>query len=111
MSIRVAIVEDEPSVRRSLAPIIDLSPGLSCVETCDSTERALQRLPACVPDVVLMDIHLPGRSGVECVGELKRILPKTQFLMLTIHEDAQCVFDSLKAVARFLNPPRSPIQR
>ena len=99
MSIRVAIVEDDRSVRENLTVLIDAAPGFACVASCASAEEALKQLPSAPPDVVLMDIHLPGRSGIECVARLKPVLPRTQIIMLTVEEDSERVFESLKAGA------------
>ncbi len=99
MSIRVAIVEDDTSVRENLATLLDGTPGFSCVAGCESAEAAWQQLPPLRPDVVLMDIHLPGRSGIACVERLRKLLPSTQVIMLTIEEDSERVFESLKAGA------------
>lgn len=99
MSIRVAIVEDDRAVRENLALLINAAPGFSCVANCASAEEAWQRLPAAMPDVVLMDIHLPGRSGIACVARLRTQLPRTQVIMLTIEEDSEQVFESMKAGA------------
>jgi len=92
-------VEDNRSVRENLALLIDNAPGFSCVATCTSVEEAWQSLPALKPDVVLMDIHLPGRNGIIGVARLKTLLPKTQVIMLTIEEDSDRVFESMKAGA------------
>jgi DNA-binding NarL/FixJ family response regulator len=99
MSIRVAVVEDDRSVRENLALLIDAAPGFSCVASCASAEDALRQLPRADPEVVLMDIHLPGRSGIECVAGLCTMLPRTHVIMLTVEEDAEQVFESLKAGA------------
>jgi DNA-binding NarL/FixJ family response regulator len=99
MSIRVGIVEDDCSVRENLAVLIDQTPGFSCAAACVSAEEALKCLPDFAPDVVLMDIHLPGQSGIECVARLRRLLPQTQVIMLTVEEDSDQVFESLKAGA------------
>lgn len=99
MSIRVAIVEDDCSVRENLAKLVDGTAGFSCVASCDSAEAAWQQLPPCNPEVVLMDIHLPGRSGITCVERLRKMLADTQIIMLTIEEDNERVFESLKAGA------------
>ena len=99
MSIRVAIVEDDRSVRENLAVLIDAAPGFSCVAGCASAEEAWQRLPPLEPDVVLMDIHLPGRNGIACGARLREQLPRTQVIMLTIEENSEQVFESLKAGA------------
>jgi DNA-binding NarL/FixJ family response regulator len=99
MSIRVAIVEDDRAVRENLSLLIAATPGYSCVGTCASAEEAWQRLPALTPEVVLMDIHLPARSGISCVTRLRTLLPNTQVIMLTIEEDSDKVFESMKAGA------------
>jgi DNA-binding NarL/FixJ family response regulator len=99
MSIRVAIVEDDKAVRENLGHLIGTSPGFHCVASCRSAEEAWQRLPAVDPEVVLMDIHLPGRSGIACVARLRTLLPQAQIIMLTIEEDSEQVFESMKAGA------------
>jgi DNA-binding NarL/FixJ family response regulator len=99
MSIRVAIVEDDQIVRENLSLLINSTPGFSCVAACSSGEQALERLGKISPEVVLMDIHLPGQSGITCVGRLRALLPKVQVIMLTIEEDSEKVFESLKAGA------------
>jgi DNA-binding NarL/FixJ family response regulator len=99
VSIRVAIVEDDRAVRENLAVLIDAAPRFRCVAACASAEEALKRLPAAEPDVVLMDIHLPGHSGIECVARLRALLPRTQVIMLTVEENAELVFESLQAGA------------
>jgi DNA-binding NarL/FixJ family response regulator len=95
----VAIVEDDWAVRENLALLISKAPGFSCVATCESAEEALLRLPSLAPDVVLMDINLPGKDGISCVAALRDVLRKTQVIMLTIEEDSEKVFDSMKAGA------------
>lgn len=99
MTIRVAIVEDDRSVRENLAVLVNAAPGFSCVGSCASAETALAELPALRPEVVLMDIHLPGRSGIECVARLKPLIPQAQIIMLTVEENSARVFESLQAGA------------
>ena len=99
MNIRVAIVEDNDSIRDSLALILDGSPGLKCCGAWPSAEEALANLPRQAANVALMDINLPGLSGIECVRQLKAALPTLQFIMLTIEDDSRKVFESLKAGA------------
>ncbi len=99
MSIRVAIVEDESSVRDNLAVLINSAPGFCCVSSQPDAERAIAALPGAAPEVVLMDLHLPHKSGIDCVRALKEKLPHTQFVMLTIEENSQRVFESLQAGA------------
>jgi DNA-binding NarL/FixJ family response regulator len=98
-NIRVAIVEDTASVRDGLAAILNASPGFQCVCTCASAEAAFREIPNNPVDVVLMDINLPGRSGIDCVQQLKEQLPGLQIVMLTIEADSQRVFESLAAGA------------
>jgi DNA-binding NarL/FixJ family response regulator len=97
--IRVGLVEDDRSVRESLAVLIEQTPGFACACACASAREALHCLVRTAPDVVLMDIHLPDESGIECVACLRRLLPRTQVIMLTVEEDSEQVFESLKAGA------------
>ena len=97
--ISVSIVDDETSLRQSIATFIDGSPGFRCVSTYGSAEAALQGLPADRPDVVLMDIHMDGMNGIECVQRLKALLPELQILMLTVYEDTDQIFKALAAGA------------
>jgi len=97
--ISVAIVEDNRDFRATLANYLEQAPGYSCVCACDSAEEALQKLPKLMPDVVLMDIHLPNMSGMACTRRLKDICPAIQILILTVYEDNERVFGALKAGA------------
>jgi DNA-binding NarL/FixJ family response regulator len=95
----IAIVEDDWAVRENLALLIAKAPGFACIATCESAEEALLRLPNLAPDVVLMDINLPGKDGISCVAALRDVLRHTQVIMLTIEEDSEKVFESMKAGA------------
>jgi DNA-binding NarL/FixJ family response regulator len=97
--IRVALVEDDAGIRLSLASLIRRAPPLRLLGEYPDAETALKEIPAQPPDVVLMDISLPGLNGVECVRQLKRGFPNVQFLMLTVYEDSDSLFNSLKAGA------------
>jgi DNA-binding NarL/FixJ family response regulator len=99
MVISVAIVEDDSQARKILAGWIGHAPGFRLVGDWGDAEHALESLPAKKPDVVLMDINLPGMSGVEAVHKLKPTLPQTQFVMLTVYEDADHIYDALAAGA------------
>src|SRR5271156_1746076 len=99
VQIKVAIVDDDEGIRVSLATLIRRAPALRLTGDYPDAETALKEIPNRQPDVVLMDINLPGMNGVECVRQLKTILPKTQFLMLTVYEDSDSLFNSLKAGA------------
>jgi len=98
-TIRVIIVEDDREMREGLKLIVRSNPALECIATCSSGEEALEMISGNIPDVVLMDIHLPGISGIECVKKLKPSMAFTQFMMCTVYEDNENVFDSLCAGA------------
>jgi len=97
--ISIAIVEDNREFRESLAALLRFSPGLVLAASCSDADEALNALPALMPDIVLMDINLPGRSGISCVRELRRKLPDTALLMLTIEQDSRKLMQSLEAGA------------
>lgn len=98
-NITVSIVEDDAPARGIMQEWIRSAPGFQCVGAHSSVEAALQKLPAEKPAVVLMDINLPGFSGIEGVRRLKPKLPNTQFVMLTVYEDSEHIFDALIAGA------------
>jgi len=95
----VALVEDNDQLRNTLARVLNRAPGCQCVGQFATAEAALAELPALRPDVVLMDINLPGMNGVECVRRLKQSLPDTQVVMLTAYEDTDNIFNALAAGA------------
>jgi len=97
--IRISVVEDDDWIRENLAGQIDLAPGYRCISRYRTGEEAILGLPDNTPDVVLMDINLPGLSGIECVRRLKALLPSLNILMLTVYEESDRIFDSLRAGA------------
>jgi|SRR6185503_847336 len=97
--ITVAIVEDIKEIRTGLQLLINFSEGFSCEEVYPNAELALEGLPKTKPQVVLMDINLPGISGIESLRILKPQMPGTQFIMSTVYEDDENIFESLKAGA------------
>src|SRR5688500_226966 len=97
MTITVAIVEDDAGIRANLEDILGRSRDCKLIESFPNAETAIARMPSLKPDVVLMDINLPGRSGIECVAELKSKIPETQFIMLTVYEDSEWLFKALLA--------------
>src|SRR5882724_9600030 len=99
MKINVGIVEDDREVRENWVKVLNAHPKIRCIADCESGEAALKRFPVCLPDVVLMDINLPGMSGIQCTALLKQQLPKTQVLMVTIYSNNNSVFEALKAGA------------
>jgi DNA-binding NarL/FixJ family response regulator len=105
---RVALVEDEPGVRTNLASIIDNAPGFQTCGIYADGLSALKGISANPPDMVLMDINLPGITGTECVKRLKNVLPKLPVLMLTVYDDSDQVFKSLMAGATGYLLKRTP---
>src|SRR5262249_1355912 len=99
VSINVSIVEDDGPAREILCEWIGGAKEFHCLGLYGNAESALAKLPAEKPAVVLMDINLPGMSGIECVRRLKPLLPETQFVMLTVYEDADHIFNALAAGA------------
>ena len=97
--VKVSIVDDDDGIRSSLATLIRRASSLKLLGEYADAETALREIPERIPDVLLMDINLPGMNGVECVRQLKSALPHIQVLMLTVYEDNESLFKSLKAGA------------
>lgn len=108
MAIKVSIVEDDAWIRENLATQIAQANGFVCAGSYASAEEALQQLPAQPPDVILLDINLPGMNGIECARKLKSLLPTAQILMLTVYEDSDRIFKSLLAGASGYLLKRTP---
>lgn len=109
--IPVAIVEDHDDLRASLSLILSSTPGFTCAGSYRQCEDFLEEVDATAPAVVLMDIGLPGMSGIEGVRRLKTVRPDTQVLMLTIYEDDDRVFQAICAGASgYLLKRSSPIE-
>jgi DNA-binding NarL/FixJ family response regulator len=96
---RVGVVEDNPALGAALEKIVDSEPGCRCVGVWTSAEKALAEIPQWRPDVVLMDIHLPGMSGIEATARLKRSAPELPVIMVTVYRDHDKIFQALKAGA------------
>lgn len=99
MPITVSIVEDNEQLRGTLARVISRADGFRCLSQYPDAEAALEGLPKDRPEVVLMDINLPGMNGVECVRRLKPVAPQTLVVMLTVYEDTENIFNALAAGA------------
>ena len=109
--ITVAVVEDLDEIRNAFRVLINGSEGFSCENTFSNAEEALLQLPALQPDVVLMDINLPGKNGIECVRELTGKTPYTQYMMCTVYDDDDNIFNALSAGATgYLLKRTSPAQ-
>jgi len=107
--ITVAVVEDNEGLRISLETMVQRAPGMKCVGAFSDGEQAVRGLPALRPRIVLIDINLPGMSGVQCVAQLAHDLPDTHIIMVTVYDDPDVIFDSLAAGAGgyLLKPVRS----
>jgi DNA-binding NarL/FixJ family response regulator len=97
--ITIALVEDDLKTRKNLAEFLREESGVRCVGVFSDGETAVREIPQLKPDVALVDINLPGISGIECVEHLKKSLPKLQVLMLTKYEESDLIFSSLRAGA------------
>jgi DNA-binding NarL/FixJ family response regulator len=107
-NITIGIVEDSAPFRSRLRDFINASADLRCTCTFANGATALAGLPARAPDVVLMDLQLPDTTGVECTFQLKSRLPGTQFMIFTVHEDSEQIFNALKAGASGYLLKRTP---
>ena len=99
MSISLSIVEDLDEVREGLKQFISLNPEFKVLDTFKTAEEALYDIPRLQPDIVIMDINLPGMNGIECIKQIKTKVPRTQFMMFTVYENDEKVFEALKAGA------------
>ena len=107
-NIRVAIVEDEDEIRNALRILINGFNGFTCNNAYSNAEDALMNIPSLMPDVVLMDVHLPGKNGIECVKDLKKLCGMTQFMMCTVYDDDDNIFEALRAGATGYLLKRTP---
>ena len=108
MAITVSIVEDNDQLRGTLARVINRAEGFRCLSQYPDAEAAVEALPRDRPDVVLMDINLPGMNGVECVRRLKQLAPDSLVIMLTVYEDTENIFNALAAGASGYLLKRTP---
>lgn len=108
--ITVAIVEDNDTVRNTLRELIDAAPRLRCSGAYATAKEALIEIPRLQPKVVLMDIHLPGESGIACTARLKARLPELQVIILTVYKDIELIFQALKAGASGYLLKRAPAE-
>jgi len=108
MPITIAIVEDSVSFRKKIVKLIESSDEFQCVCVCGNAAQALEQIPRAAPEVVLMDIQLPDRSGIECTSHLKALLPETQIMIFTVHEDSDQIFHALEMGASGYLLKRTP---
>ncbi|MGB4846942.1 MAG: response regulator transcription factor [Saprospiraceae bacterium] len=99
MSITISIVEDLDEVRDGLTQFISLNAEFKMLKTFSTAEEAVKEIPRLKPEIVIMDINLPGMNGIECIRQVKDLSPGTQFMMFTVYENDEKVFEALKAGA------------
>lgn len=99
MPISLAIVEDLDEVREGLMTFLALSPEFKVLDTFKTAEEALEMIPKLQPDIVIMDINLPGMSGIDCIRQMRSVSGRTQYMMFTVYENDEKVFEALKAGA------------
>lgn len=97
--ITICIIEDVPEIQKGLQSVIDADDRFSILKCFYNAEDAIRELPLLVPNIVIADINLPGKTGIECVIAIKEILPAIQFIMFTIYEDNDQIFEAIKAGA------------
>ena len=97
--IKVSVVEDIPELRTGLISLLQSDERFEAVSSHNDAESAIDHIVAMQPDIVVMDINLPGMNGIQCVNALKKDCPKTQFIMFTIYEDDEHLFNALEAGA------------
>ncbi len=95
----VVVVEDDRGLREQIVQILESAPDIKCLAAFASAETALPQILAGNADVILMDIKLPGMSGIQCVAEIKKVMPAKQIIMVTVYEDSERIFRALKAGA------------
>jgi DNA-binding NarL/FixJ family response regulator len=93
---KIAIVEDNKVIRESLTEFIHADPEFRCVCACATAEEALKIIPKHEPEIVLMDIQLPNMSGIDCLAQLKQMLPSIHIIMVTVYEDTERIFKALR---------------
>ena len=93
---KIAIVEDNKVIRESLMEFVHADPECRCVCACATAEEALKIIPKHEPEIVLMDIQLPNMSGIDCIAQLKQILPSVHIIMVTVYEDTERIFKALR---------------
>lgn len=108
MPLNVSIVEDDAGTSEMLAALVSREPDMACLHTYRTAEDAVRGVPKEPPDVLLVDINLPGKSGIECVSELKTALPEMQILIVTTYDDSDNIFQALRAGATGYLLKRAP---
>jgi RNA polymerase sigma factor (sigma-70 family) len=110
-AIKICIVEDLKEVRDGMTSLLTLDERFEMLATFPDAEKATENLPAWQPDIVIMDINLPGMNGIECIKKVKSKCPQSQFIMFTIYEDDEKVFEALSAGASGYLLKKTPLTK
>ncbi|MFI5187615.1 MAG: response regulator [Chitinophagales bacterium] len=110
-AIKICIVEDQKEVREGMTSLLTLDERFEVLATFPDAEKAEQELPAWQPDIIIMDINLPGMNGIECIKKVKLKCPASQFIMFTIYEDDEKVFEALSAGASGYLLKKTPLSK
>jgi two-component system, NarL family, response regulator LiaR len=111
IQISICIVEDRKDIRESLVALVDSQSHLACIGSFENAEDALVKIPELQPNVVLMDIDLPKMNGIECIKQLKPKCPRVQFMICTVYDEDEKVFEALRTGANGFILKRSPPTR
>ena len=98
-TLRVLVVEDNPKVRNGLVALLDGSPGFACAGACATAEAAVRQATTAKPDLILVDLELPGQSGTDFLRACRQRFPTVEVLVLTVHDEAEWIFPALAAGA------------
>lgn len=107
--IQICIVEDRKDIRESLMLLVNSSDNCTVIQAFEDGETAVQKIPELMPDIVLMDIDLPGINGIQCIRQLKSICPGVQFMICSVYDEDEKIFDALSAGANSYILKRSSI--
>lgn len=109
--IRVAILDDEEDFREILSDLLNKSDGFKCVGTYNDYSDAISKIENDLPDILLLDIEMPGKSGIETLKLLKNVYPNIQVMMLTVYSDSEKIFQSLRSGAVGYLLKKSPTEK
>lgn len=109
--IRVLLIEDDKTIRESYTYLLDESPDLQVVKSYASGEEALKQIKADAPDIILLDVELPGQSGLELLPKIKSLLPDVHILMLTVFDHQRTVFEALSKGASGYLTKDTPVEK
>jgi DNA-binding NarL/FixJ family response regulator len=111
IAIKISIVEDLKDVREEIVNLLSLDKRFEMISAFRNAELATKELPSQKPDIVIMDINLPGMNGIECMKKVKLACPHTQFIMFTVYENDESIFEALAAGANGYLLKKTPVEK